>query len=392
MEILADSRSCFGINVCLLFPFSVQANGLLDETLNGNYEYSRFPLLNYQLDYYVDTSWDWLPWNWARGLGNHISEALFAMTNMIWILSLLISSATGYVVQEAFNLDFVGRTANQVGQNIQTIAGVTRNGISGGFYGGFLLMLIVCLGIYVLYTGLLKHETTKAFRAVLNFITILLVSTSFIAFAPEYISNINDFSRDISTETLRIGTHLVMPDSNIRGQDSTDLIRDNLFAVQVIEPWKVLQFGATNISIERVDSIRSASYFTDERENAVRDEITKEGNMNLTVTSAMSRLGIVFFLFLFNIVISIFLFLLTGFMIFSQIIFMIFAIISGFSPMLINKLAWLWHKEWLVIRCTRHVCISFNGTTNGVFLSREAIETHDEISFNHFALNFFPFF
>ena len=46
---------------------------------------------------------------------------------------------------------------------------------------------------------------------------------------------------------------------------------------------------------------------------------------NLTVTKTVNRLGTVFFLFLFNIGISVFVFLLTGMMIFSQVLFIIYA-------------------------------------------------------------------
>lgn len=41
----------------------VQAAGLVDDTVNVANEYSRYPLENYQLDFYVDNSWGWLPWN-----------------------------------------------------------------------------------------------------------------------------------------------------------------------------------------------------------------------------------------------------------------------------------------------------------------------------------------
>jgi hypothetical protein len=47
----------------------VQAAGLVDDTVNVANEYSRYPLENYQLDFYVDNSWGWLPWNWSDGIG-----------------------------------------------------------------------------------------------------------------------------------------------------------------------------------------------------------------------------------------------------------------------------------------------------------------------------------
>ena len=136
------------------------AAGLVDNTVSDANTYSKYPLENYQLDFYVDSSWDWLPWNWLDGIGKSIQYGLYAITNFVWTVSLYISNATGYVVQEAYKLDFISDTASSIGKNIQTLAGVTSSGFSSeGFYVGFLLILILVMGIYVAYTGLIKRET-----------------------------------------------------------------------------------------------------------------------------------------------------------------------------------------------------------------------------------------
>ncbi len=317
------------------------ATGLVDETINTANEYSKYELSNYQLDFYVDNSWGWLPWNWSDGLGKSVMYGLYAITNFIWTISLYLSNATGYLVQEAYSLDFVSQTADSIGKNIQTIAGVTRNGFSSsGFYVGFLLILIFILGIYVAYTGMIKRETTKAVRAVLNFVVVFILSASFIAYAPDYIGKINDFSKDVSNASLDVGTKIVMPDTNSKGKDSVDMIRDSLFSVQVKQPWLLLQFGSTDVDAlgaDRVEKLLSTSPDTNngkDREDIVIDEIEKEDNKNLTITNTISRLGTVFFLFIFNIGISIFVFLLTGIMIFSQVLFIIFAMFLPVSFLL----------------------------------------------------------
>lgn len=328
----------FGIALCVILGVLVflaitgtvaHAAGLVDNTVSDANAYSQYPLENYQLDFYVDSSWDWLPWNWLDGIGKSIQYGLYAITNFVWTVSLYISNATGYVVQEAYKLDFISDTASSIGKNIQTLAGVTSSGFSSeGFYVGFLLILILVMGIYVAYTGLLKRETTKAIHAVINFLVVFILSASFIAYAPNYISKINDFSSDISSSALSLGTKIVLPDSNSKGKDSVDLIRDSLFSIQVKQPWLLLQYGESDIETlgsDRVESLLSASPDTDDREDVVIDEIEDKDNANLSVTKTMSRLGTVVFLFIFNIGISIFVFLLTGMMIFSQVLFIIYA-------------------------------------------------------------------
>ena len=305
------------------------AAGLVDSTVSDANAYSKYPLENYQLDFYVDSSWDWLPWNWLDGIGKSIQYGLYAITNFVWTVSLYISNATGYVVQEAYKLDFISDTASSIGKNIQTLAGVTQSGFSSeGFYVGFLLILILVMGIYIAYTGLIKRETTKAVHAVVNFLVVFILSASFIAYAPNYISKINDFSADISSSALSLGTKIVLPDSNSKGKDSVDLIRDSLFSIQVKQPWLLLQYGESDIDklgSDRVDSLLEASPDTDDREDIVVEEIEDKDNANLSVTKTMSRLGTVVFLFIFNIGTSIFVFLLTGMMIFSQVLFIIYA-------------------------------------------------------------------
>ncbi len=190
------------------------------------------------------------------------------------------------------------------------------------------------MGIYVSYVGVIKRETTKAVHAVINFLVVFLLSASFIAYAPNYISKINDFSADVSNAALSLGTKIVMPDSDSRGNDSVDLIRDSLFSIQVQQPWLLLQYDETDmdtLGADRVESLLSASPDTDDRQDVVISEIEDKENANLSVTKTMSRLGTVVFLFIFNIGISIFVFLLSGMMIFSQVLFIIYAMFLPIS-------------------------------------------------------------
>ena len=314
------------------------ASGLVDDTVNADNLYSKYPLSNYQLDFYVDNSWSWLPWNWLDGIGKSVQYGLYCITNFVWTISLYLSNATGYVVQQAYKLDFINDMADSIGKSIQTLAGVTENGFSSsGFYVGFLLIIILIVGVYTAYTGLLKRETSKALHAVINFVVVFIVSASFIAYAPNYIQKINDFSSDISTASLDLGTKIMLPDSESKGKDSVDLIRDSLFAIQVEKPWLLLQFGNSNteeIGADRVEALVSASPSDEDgetRENVVKTEIEDNDNDNLTIPQVVNRLGMVFFLLIFNLGITIFIFLLTGMMLFSQILFIIYAMFLPIS-------------------------------------------------------------
>lgn len=332
-----------GITLILLSLLGTvaQAAGLVDDTVSAENLYSKYPLQNYTLDFYVDNSWGWLPWNWLDGIGKSVQYGLYCITNFIWTISLYLSNVTGYVVQEAYKLDFINDMADSIGKSIQTLAGVTQNGFSStGFYVGFLLLIILIVGIYVAYTGLIKRETSKALHAVINFVVVFLLSASFIAYAPDYSKKVNEFSSDVSTAALDLGTKIMLPNSDSEGKDSVDLIRDSLFSIQVEQPWLLLQFGNSNkeeIGAERVESLVSVSPDEEDgktREEIVKTEIEDNDNTNLTIPQVINRLGMVFFLLFFNLGITIFVFLLTGIMIFSQILFIIFAMFLPISFLL----------------------------------------------------------
>ena len=196
------------------------------------------------------------------------------------------------------------------------------------------------VGLYVAYTGLIKRETSKALHAVINFVVVFVLSASFIAYAPDYIKKINEFSSDISTASLDLGTKIMLPNSDSVGKDSVDLIRDSLFSIQVEQPWLLLQFGNSNaeeIGTDRVEALVSASPEDEDgktREEVVKTEIEDNDNNNLTIPQVVNRLGMVFFLLFFNLGITIFVFLLTGMMLFSQILFIIFAMFLPISFLL----------------------------------------------------------
>lgn len=60
----------------ILLPATAEAAGWVEDMTGGGAEYARYPLERYLLDFYVDTSGDWLPWNWGEGISNNLYSAL----------------------------------------------------------------------------------------------------------------------------------------------------------------------------------------------------------------------------------------------------------------------------------------------------------------------------
>ena len=316
---------------CNLFTVQAHAAGLLDETIDTAHEFSRYPIDNYQLDFYVDSSWDWLPWNWMDGIGKTAQYAIYLFTNFLWTLNLYISNAVGYLIQQAYDLDFIGSAASEIGKNIQLIAGVSASGFdSTGLFPGMMAIVTLLVGVYCTYAGLIKRETTKAFHAALNFVVVFVVSVGLIAYAPSAITGVNELSSDISNGIVNVSAKILAPDA--AGENTgVSAIRDCLFGIQVKQPWLIMQFGDSdveNIGEERVNSLLGTSPDENrgkDREEVVKTELEDYDNGNLTVTEVTSRFGLSVFFLIFNLIVSAFAIMLTGSMLLSQILFIISA-------------------------------------------------------------------
>lgn len=340
-KIIRSVGVCFAIAAIiftgvLLWGTVAQASGLVDDTVDAAHLFSKYPLKNYRLDFYVNLSGGWLPWNWGDSIGKSVMYGLYCLSDFLWIVSMYISSATGYVVQEAYKLDFIDDMISKIGKNIQELAGITKNGISAnGLYVKLVFIIIIIVGIYMVYTGLIKKETSKAMHTFLNFVLVFVFSAAFIAYAPKYMGMLNEFSADLSAAILDTGTKVLSVEKDEK--DSVVLIRDSLFAMQIEKPWLLLQYGTTDkeaIGVDRVERLLSVSPSLnggEDRENVVKSEIEEQNNMNLTITEVAPRLGMVLFIFLLNIIISIFVLFLTGIMVLSQILFLIFSLVLVIS-------------------------------------------------------------
>lgn len=320
-----------------LFTVQAHAAGLLDETIDATHEFSKYSINNYQLDFYVDTSWDWLPWNWKDGLGKTVQYAFYMFTNLIWTMNLYMSNAVGYLIQQAYDLDFISSAADTVGTNIQLITGISPSGFdTTGLFPGMIALITLLVGLYCVYAACVKHEITKALHAALNYAVVFIASFCLIAYAPSAIKGLNEFSSDISNGVINASAKILAPDAT-NTSTGVATIRDCLFGIQVKQPWLLMQFGDTDVETigeERVNDLLGTSPKTnkgEDREEVVKSEIEDYDNGNLTITEVNNRLGLSFVFLIFNIIISIFAIALAGSMLLSQVLFLINAMFLPIS-------------------------------------------------------------
>ena len=128
----------------------------------------------------------------------------------------------------------------------------------------------------------------------------LIATGALIAYAPDCVKRLNEFSEDVSTASLSVGTKIVLPDAENSGADSVDLIRDSLFSIQVKQPWLLLQYGNSDVEslgADRVERLLSTSPDENngqDREEIVVEEIEDRENTNLTTQRPSTAWGTVF--------------------------------------------------------------------------------------------------
>ena len=244
-----------------IFSVPVSAAELNEKIEDNGLPYTQYDSALYYLDYHGN----------SNGLfDSSIMTNVFC--NSIWVMSNAISNFTGTVVKESYDLELVKTFAEDAGKNIQTISGISSLGIDeNGLFLSSLFLIVLIVGIYIVYNGLIKHSSSKVVSAIFNFVVIFLLSVAFIGSAPNLILKAAEFSTDLNEVVLSAGSKIAFGEIESANVEETELIANNLWNIQVKQPWLILQFGTTDVSEERISNILDSEL--DERETAVKEDV-----------------------------------------------------------------------------------------------------------------------
>ncbi|MFD2391281.1 CD3337/EF1877 family mobilome membrane protein [Enterococcus gallinarum] len=324
------------LGIFFFHPTFVEAAGWVKETIGGKnavYNFEKYSLDNYNLDFFMDTSWKWLPWKWLEGASDVVIYGIFAVTNIVWMLNVYLCYFLGFIVQDAFELDFLSELIGSLSHTIQSIAGMNGSGtLSHGlvpFFGGLLIALAGCS---VIYQGVVKQQPTRAIQQAVLFLFTFICCGVFFMHTTTYLEKANEVQKEINSEMLTIAKE-ILPKQKGKA-DAIKAVRENLFSLQIKQPWLVLQFGDSDekvVGTERITHLLKESPYGEEgkRNDLVEEEVTERKNGNLSVQKVYLRFGMVFLTFIVNIVISIGVLVLVVTLIASQVLFLLFV---GFLP------------------------------------------------------------
>lgn len=294
-------------------------------------QYNEYPQHHYELDTYVDTSGDWMPWNWADGAGKQIYIALMEIVNSIWQLNVLLANFTMVIVQEAFELDFVSGVVDEVGAAVQNIAGFNSGGFMAKGLWPLMITFMLCLvGTWAAYVGMVKRESSRAWGGLISALIVFVFSLGFFSNAGKILGGLNDWSSDLQSDILAVSSSIVNPGSSYSEEEGIATIRNQMFDLMVKKPYMLMQYGTTEVDESRVDDLLSVDPLmnAEDRQKKAEVEVNEKDNAMMSLDGITQRAAFVPLLFLGNTIIGIFLLMISGSIILFQLIFLALALFA----------------------------------------------------------------
>ena len=319
----------FMITLCLLGIFlldlAVSAKGLIGEDTGGTYLYNKYPIENYKLDSYVDTSGNWMPWNWGKAMDDGSYSLLAWLIGCVYAAIFKGFHIIGYFVQAVYSTDVINPLMEVTVQFIQGIAGFNGSFLDNGLFSQLLATVVILTGLYYGFQ-IIKKESGRTIGGLAMFGLLVVVSLGFFAKADTFIRGANDIANSIQTVVVKAGTHAMgMKD------DPAAAIREGFFDITVYQPYLLLQYNDTSVSAEKAGEILSLESGSEEREELVKKEVEEHGNKMMNGWYGLDlRVSNMLPLILSGAVLAVVILMLVCINIYHQFLFVLYACVSPF--------------------------------------------------------------
>ncbi|MBM7554569.1 CD3337/EF1877 family mobilome membrane protein [Thalassobacillus pellis] len=351
-----------GLAVFLSTPFSVSA-ALSDNLVPQNTGdvigdvplfYNEYSPNHYRLETYVDTSGDWMPWNWDDGVEHAFYLKLNEIINTLWMHNIILSNFTMKVVQEAFALNFVQDVIQQLEQAIQQTAGIGPGGFQEKGIWPLLVTLVLTLaGTWAAYVGMVKRQLSRAWGGLVSTLLVFVFALGFFSNAGTILGGINHWTSEVKSDVLAISASIVNPSASYNQQEGIATIHNQMFDLMVKKPYILMQYGTLDVEKKRVKDLLELSPTeqkeAEDRETAVKNEVEIEENVMMSLGGVMQRLGFIPLLFVSNTIVGLVLLIVSGSIILYQVAFIALAL---FAPIpLLMALVPRWQQAaitWLM--------------------------------------------
>lgn len=287
----------------------------VDQTVDGASEYSKYPLENYKLEITLDG------WGFSK-IGKWILNML---ANMIFSLNNMFSYFVGWVIDQAYQVDFIGEAIDFLSGNIQAIAGVDAGGFrTTGLFPSLAPYLILCAAVYFVWVGIFKRRAVQAAVNLGAFCIIFVLGMGFVAYSGSYLHMVNDFQKEFNEEIMEISSQITLGGS---GGDMVDQMRENTFVIMVKNPYLMFNYGTSDVEAigeERINELLAAPVGSDEREELIEQEYDDLDNSYMGEEHLAERLGMCLVVLVVNLIVGICILLFSAMLIMAQVIFVLY--------------------------------------------------------------------
>lgn len=287
----------------------------VEQTVDGQAEYSRYPLESYSLDIAETEKGISAVGIW---LMNVLANGLFRMSN-------IFSYFVGWVVGQAYQVDFIGDAIDFISGNIQTVAGVDEGGFRPtGLLPSFAPLLIVFAGGYFVWTGIFRRKTAQAAANLAAFALTFVLGMGVVAYSGSYLHMVNDFQKEFNDEIMAISSQITL------GEESGDMVnqmRDNIFIIMIRNPYLMFQYGTSDIEVigeERVTELIEAEPGSDERQEICEKEFEEYGNAYMGSAYLAERLGMCLVVLIVNLIVGSCILAFVAMIVMAQILFVLY--------------------------------------------------------------------
>jgi hypothetical protein len=223
--------------------------------------YEKYGSAGYDLD--SDLGW--------RDLGDSVGHIA---ATVIWGMTRWIADASIKIFQWSYSLDLFGMTGG-------AIADVT-NSLNRILYQPFVLPMVILVGLWLTWNGLIKKRATLAAESSIWVIFALAAAVVFLAQPARIVGGLNGMTTGLSRSILSGVAGLdpkTGPADNIHtrgtyGGDPTDAelraVADRMWRTYVYAPWTVLEFGTTTKAPQWGERLLAAKTITDEDAAAIK--------------------------------------------------------------------------------------------------------------------------
>ncbi|MCY9757343.1 hypothetical protein M5X00_24255 [Paenibacillus alvei] len=328
--------------------YPVQASPLQDGLIpqdprthmgNVELEFNRYPNSRYNVDLWIDATWN--PLNVVGHVSDELLSMQLSIINTLWSFDRMVFNFSIKIVGEAYSLDIVDMLVQYIGEGIQTIAGFTSGGFQDyGLWPALILLIITVTAAWASYVFILKREQSKAMSGLVSMLIIFVLSLGYFSNASLVLSTVNGASKELQNRVLSLSGTLVNPGKSYSAEEGLASIQNQMFDLMIKKPYLLMQYGTTSVDPARVDSILALDYNSEGRNQIIKEEVTVKNNQMMGSEGLADRLSFVLLQLVAGGILAVQMILLSGSVLFFQIMFIAFVMFSP-VPLLISLVpAW----------------------------------------------------